>query len=345
MEKRALVLGSGGPVGIAWETGLLAGLAEAGVDLSDTDFIVGTSAGAIVGAQIAMGKTFGDLAASILSESSSLSRPLSHLSALPDPDFTNFIDKMDEAISGKRSAREVRVEIGKWALRTETIGEEMFIAVLGYIFGEFADDCWPDRKFACTAVDTLSGEFVVWDKDAGASLKRAIASSCSVPGFFPPITINGRRYMDGGTHSATNADLAKGYDTAVVLAVSGTAGDPGMAAQFRRQLDYELAVLRDSGTRFELVAPDASSIRAFGPNLMDPRNAAAAVDAGLAQGNAEAAKLRGIWGRPGRSTNSAGIKTSTAAARRPPNFPPTYTRSSISHRRRAFRRGATPTRD
>jgi NTE family protein len=295
MAKRALILGSGGPVGIGWEAGLLAGLAEAGVDLSDTDYIVGTSAGSIVGLQIAMGKAIGDLAASILSESAPLSRPLSHLSALPDPDFTNFIDKMAEAIAGKRPAREVRVEIGKWAIGTETISEEMFIAVLGFIFNELVDGGWPDRNFACTAVDALSGEFVVWNKDAGASIRRAIASSCSVPGFFPPITINGRRYMDGGTHSATNADLAKGYDTAVVLAVSGTAGDPEMASQFRAQLDNELAILRESGTQVELLVPDASSIRAFGPNLMDPRNAAGAAEAGLIQGSAEAATLRGIW--------------------------------------------------
>ena len=295
MAKRALVLGSGGPVGIAWETGVLAGLAEAGVDLSDTDLIVGTSAGSIVGAQVAMGKAFGDLAASILEESAPLSRPSPHLPVLPDPDFTNFTNKMAEAISGKRAAREVRVEIGKWALRTETVSEEMFIAILDYLFYEFVEDRWPDRNFACTAVDALSGEFVVWNKGASVSVKRAIASSCSVPGVFPPITINGRRYMDGGTHSPTNADLAKGYDNAVVIAVSGAAGDPEMAAQFRRQLDKELIILRESGTKVELLVPGASSIRAFGPNLMDPRNAVGAVRAGLVQGNADAAMLRAIW--------------------------------------------------
>jgi NTE family protein len=295
MTKRAVVLGSGGPIGIAWEAGLLAGLAEGGVDLSDADFILGTSAGAIVGAQVAMGKPAGALAASILGESAQVSGPLSHLSVLPDPDFTTFVDKMAEAISGKRPARDVRVEIGKWALRTETISEEMFIAVLGYIFEELAEDLWPDRNFACTAVDALSGELVVWSSEAGASIKRAVASSCSVPGVFPPVTINGRRYMDGGTHSATNADLAKDYDTAVVVAVSGTAGDPEMAAQFRRQLDNELVILRESGTRVGLVVPDASSIRAFGPNLMDSRNCPGAAEAGLAQGNAEVARLRRIW--------------------------------------------------
>ena len=88
----------------------------------------------------------------------------------------------------------------------------------------------------------------------------------------------------------------EGYDTAVVLAVSGMAGDPEMAAQFRRQLDNELVLLHESGTRVELVVPNASSVLAFGPNLMDPRNAAAAAKAGLAQGSLEAATLRGTWG-------------------------------------------------
>jgi len=295
MKKRALVLGAGGPVGIAWEAGLLAGLAEAGVDLADADFIIGTSAGSIVGAQIAMGKAPGDLAASIPSASAPLLGSISHLSVSPDSDCTNFIDKMAEAISGQCQARKVRVEIGKWALRTETISEEMFIAVLGSIFSELANNRWPDRNFACIAVDALSGELVVWNKDAGTSIKRAIASSCSVPGLFPPITINGRRYMDGGTHSVTNANLAKDYDTAVILAVSGMAGDPELAFQFRRQLDNELVLLRESGTRVELIVPDASSICAFGPNLMDPRNAAEAAQAGLAQGNVQSATLRNIW--------------------------------------------------
>jgi NTE family protein len=74
------------------------------------------------------------------------------------------------------------------------------------------------------------------------------------------------------------------------------AGDPKLAAQFRRQLDDELVILRESGTRVELVVPDASSIGAFGPNLMDPRNARGAAEAGLAQGNLEAATLRDVWG-------------------------------------------------
>ena len=296
MAKRALVLGGGGPVGIAWEAGLLAGLAEGGVDLSDADFIVGTSAGSFVGAQIAMGKAPGALAAPILAETPAAPRPTSSSQpAGPPPDLTMLISKMAEAASGKRPAREVRAEIGKWALEAKTMSEEAFIAGFGRSFNELSDDAWPERNYACTAVDALTGEFVVWNKEAGAGVKRAVASSCSVPGVFPPITIKGRRYIDGGMRSATNADLAKGYDVAVVVAVTGAAADPKMAEQFRKQLDKEIAVARESGTKVELIVPDAASIQAFGINLMDPRKRPGAAKAGIAQGNAQAASVRARW--------------------------------------------------
>ncbi|HUA32258.1 MAG TPA: patatin-like phospholipase family protein [Candidatus Binataceae bacterium] len=296
MAKRALVLGGGGPVGIAWEAGLLAGLAEGGVDLSDADFIVGTSAGSFVGAQIAMGKAPGALAAPILAESAPApeSRPSSDRPAGPPPDLTMLITKMAEAASGKRPAREVRAEIGKWALEAKTMSEEAFIAGFGRSFNELPDDTWPERNYACTAVDALTGEFVVWNKEAGAGIKRAVASSCSVPGVFPPITIKGRRYIDGGMRSATNADLAKGYDVAIVVAVTGAATDK-ISEQFRKQLDKEIAVARESGTKVELIVPDAASLQAFGINLMDPRKRPGAAKAGLAQGNAQASSLRAAW--------------------------------------------------
>ena len=51
---RALVLGGGGPVGIAWESGLIAGFAEKGVDLSSAEYIIGTSAGSVVGSQLTL---------------------------------------------------------------------------------------------------------------------------------------------------------------------------------------------------------------------------------------------------------------------------------------------------
>ena len=121
--SRALVLGGGGPVGIAWESGLLAGLAENGVDFSNADFIVGTSAGSFVGAQLALGRSPAHIAAPDLA--GAVPAPAS---SGPPPDLTTLITKMLEAASGKRPAEEVRAEIGAWALNSPTMSEEDFIA-------------------------------------------------------------------------------------------------------------------------------------------------------------------------------------------------------------------------
>ena len=129
-----------------------------------------------------------------------------------------------------------------------------------------------------------------WDNDSGVPLSRAVASSCSVPGIYPPITINGRRYMDGGMRSATNADLAKGYDNVILVVV--TAGGVGpMADASRKRIDAEVAVLRESGSNVSVISPDAASLEAFGINLMDFTRRAGAAEAGLAQGRAEAARV------------------------------------------------------
>jgi NTE family protein len=296
MASRALVLGGGGPVGIAWEAGLLAGLDEGGVRLADADFIVGTSAGSFVGAQLAMGREAGALASPIIAETPAAPRPISsNPSQSSAPDLTTLFKKMQEAMSGKRPGKEVRAEIGAWALSQKTISEEEFIAGFGRSFTALADNAWPERNYACTAVDAQSGEFVVWNKEAGVGVVRAVASSCSVPGVFPPITIKGRRYIDGGMRSATNADLAKGYDAAIVVAVTGGASNDPAMERFRKMLDNEINVVRESGARVELIVPDEASLKAFGINLMDSRRRPGAAKAGLKQGKSLAAKLKSMW--------------------------------------------------
>src|SRR5262249_32647760 len=69
---------------------------------------------------------------------------------------------------------------------------------------------WPRRRLLVTAVDAGSGEFVVFDRDSGVGVVDAVGASCAVPGVWPPVTINGRRYVDGGVRSAANVDLAAG---------------------------------------------------------------------------------------------------------------------------------------
>jgi NTE family protein len=294
MTTRALVLGGGGPVGIAWEAGLLAGLARGGVDLGVADLIVGTSAGSFVGSQLAMGRKAEDLAAAIVREADR-PRPAASGEARPAPSVTWLFEKMQEARDGRRDPKAVRAEIGALALAAPTMSEEDFIRSFGRSLSELADHAWPERGFACTAVDAETGEFVVWNAAAKVGLARAVASSCSVPGIFPPIALGGRRYIDGGMRSATNADVARGHDLTIVVALRlAAAANPAVEAT-RVQLDEEMAVLREGGGRAELILPDEASTAAFGPNLMDASHRPAAARAGVAQGEAMAESLRETW--------------------------------------------------
>jgi NTE family protein len=289
MSGRALVLGGGGPVGIAWESGLIAGLAESGIDLSAADFIVGTSAGSVVGAQIALGRTPAALVEPFTGTGEPPPPPSESMS--PPPDLSQLITMLRESYAGVRPNEEVCREIGTWALENSGVSEETFVARFGGSLAGLPEKHWPKRRFACTAVDAVNGKFVTWDNDSGVPLVRAIASSCAVPGIASPISINGRRYMDGGMRSATNADLAKGYDAVVVVSISRQA--PGEV--FSRPLERELLALRDSGSRVAIVTPDAESIEAFGPNLMDFGRRPAAAASGMRQGRAGFGTLRDLW--------------------------------------------------
>jgi len=293
LTKRALVLGGGGPVGIGWESGIVSGLMGGGVDLSQADLIVGTSAGSFVGANLAMGHNVAHLAEKFITERQ---EPVpAGQPAVRPPDLSILIGKLQEAVSGVRPAKEVRAEIGAWALTASTSSEQDFITSLGGWLSGLPENAWPVRPYACTAVDAVDGSFVVWDQEAGVGLARAVASSCSVPGVFPPITIRGRRYIDGGMRSSTNADVAKGYDKVLVIAVTVRIPDPIMAERFSKPLEKELNILRECSAQVEVIMPDAASLDAFGMNLMDRSRRPAAAKAGLSQGQAGAARLRSFW--------------------------------------------------
>jgi NTE family protein len=153
---------------------------------------------------------------------------------------------------------------------------------------------WPAKRLLITTVDAETGGFVTWDRNSGVPLDRAIASSCAVPGLFPPITINGRRYVDGGVRSGTSADLANGFDDVVIIAPIGASPD-GIGAIARRQIDAEIDALESSGSAVTLLLPDAEALQAFGPNLMDSARTAPAAQAGRRQGAALAEVLRDGW--------------------------------------------------
>lgn len=296
MGSRALVLGGGGPVGIAWESGLLAGLAQAGVDLGQADFTLGTSAGSFVGARLAMGAETAKLAEPILGDAASPVQSTDR-GGRPAPDMSKMMRLMSAAQQGAQDAEVARVELGAFALEAQTIDEDAFIKSFGRSFAGLPDDAWPDRGFACTAVDVQTGAFQLWTKDSRVGVVRAVASSCSVPGVYPPITINGRRWMDGGVRSPTNADLAAGHERVVVISVMPRAFTPGASlVRMFESLDAEVAKLKAGGAEVVVVSPDDGSQAAMGGNLMDFRKRADAARAGLAQGGAAAAELKAFWG-------------------------------------------------
>ena len=280
-------------MGIGWESGIVSGLMEGGVDLSQADLIVGTSAGSFVGANLAMGRNVAHLVEMFITEPQ---KPVPVAQPVPGPpDLSILIGKLQEAVSGVRPAKEVRAEIGAWALTASTSSEQNFITSLGGWLSGLAENAWPRRPYACTAVDAADGSFVVWDQGAGVGLARAVAASCSVPGIFPPITIRGRRYIDGGMRSSTNADVAKGYDKVLVIAVTVRTQDPIMAERFSKPLEKELKILRESNARVEVIIPDTASLDAFGMNLMDRSRRPAAAKTGLSQGRSDAARHRRFW--------------------------------------------------
>ena len=278
-QRRALVLGGGGITGIAWEVGVLAGLAEAGVDLTGADLVVGTSAGSVVGAQLTSGADLEALFARQL-----------------EPPTGEQAARMTRAgllrygLAALRSRRDdvgFRRRIGALALAAERAGltptEQERLDVIG---SRLVSREWPDRDLRITAVDAGTGEFCVLDRTSGIPLLQAVAASCAVPGVYPPVTIDGRRYVDGGMRSAANADLADGYDRVVVLAPIPRGIGP--MASVDAQVTGMVA-------RVAVVSPDEAGRRAIGRNVLDPAARAPSARAGRAQAAAVAVRVGEAW--------------------------------------------------
>ncbi|GGU23479.1 patatin-like phospholipase family protein [Lentzea flava] len=273
-EKRALVLGGGGVTGIAWETGILHGLAEAGVDLTDADLFVGTSAGSVVATQVAGGVPVSELYASQL---------LPPDGEIPARLTTWMVVRYALSYVMPGSPARKRARLGRAAVNARTPSEESRLEVFTH---RLSIQDWPDRALKVTAVDTADGKFVAFDRDSGVPLVKAVASSCAVPLVWPPVTIGGRRYMDGGMRSVANVDLAAGCSRVVVVApitrAASAAATPG--AQAARL-----------GVPSIVVSPDKAALAAIGSNLLDPARRRPAAEAGRAQAASVVEAVREVW--------------------------------------------------
>ena len=286
MAGRALVLGGGGITGIAWELGMLAGLAEHGVELRDADLVIGTSAGSVVGALIASGTGLDELYASQLAPPGPY-RPLRMRTA-------TMVRWVLAAVCSRRS-EQLGVLLCKMALAA-TVPEGEWRRFLEARFGART---WPERDLLITAVDAESGQLAVFGKGSqvggtAVTLLDAVTARCSVPGVWPPVTIGGRHWIDGGVRSTTNADLAAGYERIVVLSpVPWGLRGTGAAAQ--------VAALRKphqapgEQAQVVLITPDAATRRATGHNMLDLARRAPVAAAGRRQAGSVAAEVARVW--------------------------------------------------
>ena len=292
-RHRALILGGGGPVGEAWESGVIAGLMEKGIDLSHADLIIGTSAGAIVGARLASGMPAADIIDAALAPSDAPPPQGSNsMPAGPPPDLSFLGRKLDEMWTGNRPQQSIRAEIGQWALKVHPVTSELeFIASYQH---RFPKKEWPNGSYECVSVEAENGSLHIWNKSSELPVALAVASSCALPGVFAPIAINAHHYMDGGVRSVTNADLARGCKEALVLAPTSGLNDP-LARSFTRPLNNEMQTLRDSGCKVELIAPDRESLAAFGASIGDEHHRAPALDAGRVEGRSKGDEISGFW--------------------------------------------------
>jgi len=268
----ALVLAGGGVAGIAWELGFIDGLRTEGVRLDDVDLVVGTSAGAAVGAQFATGCLDQAVAAQL--------DPVSREIAV-DVDVETFRAQVADLVAGAADATEARARIGRMALAADTVPEDVRRAV---IEARLPVHEWPELPLRLAAVEATTGKLVAFDRYSGVGLVDAVAASCAVPGIWPPTTIHGDRYIDGGARSVTNADLAVGAGLVIVL-VPGALIDPAQT-----QLDRELAALGPDVETVVIVADDAS-VAAIGPNPLHPERRRPALEAARAQAAREVARL------------------------------------------------------
>jgi NTE family protein len=277
MHGRALVLGGGGVTGVAWEIGLLHGLAENGIDLADADLVLGSSAGSVVGASIVTGQPLAAAYEGQLEPPERADGARVSVSIIASMIWANLIS---------RDPVRAAARIGKMALAAKTESEADRRRALA---GRLPTHEWPERKFQVTALDARSGELTVFDAASGVPLVDAVGASCAVPGVWPPVTIGGRRFIDGGIRSPANADLAAGYGRVVIVAPITRGLGRGTS------VSHQAAELTAAGARVIVLQPDATAATAIGRNVLDPTRREPAARAGYAQAAAAAERVAAVW--------------------------------------------------
>jgi NTE family protein len=291
--ERALVLGGGGSAGNAWLIGVIAGLAEAGLDVTDADLIIGTSAGSTAAAQITSASP-AQLLADILAAAPQprTDAVRSGRARVPVGSVVDQMRRTSDIIAAAEDPADMRRRLGAAALDLEAASDGSGQAHRrATVAARLPSQQWPRRTVLITAVDARTGEPVVFDRHSGVDLVDAVAAS-TASGM--PYGIGDARYIDGGyRRSSENADLAAGSRRVLVLSPLG--GRSRAPLEWGMHLAAQVDELRVSGSRVETILPDSNSLDAFGSNLMDLSTRPPAARAGYDQGRALAEQLAGFW--------------------------------------------------
>jgi len=295
LDETTLVLGAGGPWGVAWMTGLLLGLEERDAPVRQARAMVGSSAGAILGARLGAGIAIQSLydRETSIEEQKRQARRFRDLAPprpdtatpIPAPSLTSF--HSIQSRTWDVEAERIRA-ICDLAASAGTVSWTSFDAVARP--DAFRSAAWPTTPFKITALDMDTRLLVTFDASSGVDHSLAIVASCAIPGIFPPVPINGHRYIDGGSWgSGDNAHLALGAPS--VLVISPLAAQRAQRAGGSAILERDLRDLRASGARVHLISADPASLATRGTGAPDPTLMVAAAKAGREQGRAEAAAL------------------------------------------------------
>ncbi len=288
-----MVLGGGGSTGNAWLIGVIAGLFDAGLDVTTADLTIGTSAGSTAAAQIA-GATPTELFAAILAAApQQRTGPVgSDRGRVPSRPVADHLERIRTIIASAEDAADMRRRMGAAALERDAASDGSWQTQWrATVAARLPSQRWPQRTVLITAVDAETGEPVVFDRHSGVDLVDAVAASCS-SGL--PYRIGDRRYIDGGYRSnAENADLAAGYARVLVLSPFG--GRSLQPLDWGMHLATQVDELRARGSRVETIFPDSDSEHMFGANAMDPSLRPPAARAGYDQGRALAEQLTEFW--------------------------------------------------
>jgi NTE family protein len=283
VTKRALVLAGGGLAGIAWETGILRGIADESAAtaeaLLESDVVLGTSAGSTVAAQLGSGSGLDAMFDRQISASST--------ELNPEVGFDELIEEFTTILTLDATKAEKLQKIGAVALSTATVTEAVRRDVIAQ---RLPSHDWPDRVLRISSIDTATGELIAFDRNSGVGLVDAVAASCAVPGVWPPVTIGDRRYMDGGVGSSVNMILANDCAVAVVLMPSGRSAPSSFGGDAAEEVEAF------GGSAFGVFADD-ESIAAFGPNPLDPACRKPSALAGREQGRQVAAEIADFLAR------------------------------------------------